>query len=122
MRALYNRAVRIHLSTTPERAEGGDPWQTGFLTPVCTIRCDGTSRKTSAHVGTSLLRQWDDPLEALEWMSKTFWPGGGRWIGFLNYDLGRLFENLPAKRADDLDAPLFVFTYCRASHTRTAVF
>jgi para-aminobenzoate synthetase component I len=117
-RLLYNRGVRIHLSTTPQRAEAGDPWATGFLQPICTIRCEARTRRTSAHVGASLLRQWDDPLEALAWMSKTYWPGGGRWIGFLNYDLGRLFEDLPTKRPDDLDVPLFVFTYCRKAHSR----
>jgi para-aminobenzoate synthetase component 1 len=111
--------VRIHLSTSPDRSEAGDPWQTGFLSPVCTIRGDGATGRTAAHVGSSLLRQWDDPLEALDWMSKTFWPGGGRWIGFLNYDLGRRFEHLPPKRPDDLDIPLFVFTYCRKTESRT---
>jgi anthranilate/para-aminobenzoate synthase component I len=33
-----------------------------------------------------------------------------RWIGFLSYDLGRWFENLPAHAADDLGLPLFVFS------------
>ncbi len=46
-------------------------------------------------------------------MSRTFWPGKGRWIGYLSYDLGRLLEKLPAVAADDLKLPLFVFTYCR---------
>ncbi len=46
-------------------------------------------------------------------MSGTFWADGGRWIGFLGYDLGRLFENLPGAPVDDLHLPLFAFTYCR---------
>jgi len=46
-------------------------------------------------------------------MSHTFWPDKGRWIGFLSYDLGRLFEHLPDPPPDDLHLPLFVFTYCR---------
>jgi para-aminobenzoate synthetase component 1 len=33
-----------------------------------------------------------------------------RWIGFLGYDLGSLFERLPAIARDDLDLPLFIFT------------
>jgi para-aminobenzoate synthetase component I len=98
--------------------DAGNPWPTGFLAPVCTIRCDSPGRPTVARVGQSVIRQWDDPLEALQWMSKTFWPkdqlsGEGRWIGYLSYELGRLFEKLPARAADDLKLPLFVFAYCR---------
>lgn len=51
-------------------------------------------------------------------MSKTFWPDEGRWIGFISYDLGRLFEKLPARAVDDLGLPLFVFTYCRPAGDR----
>jgi para-aminobenzoate synthetase component 1 len=111
-------AVRINLSSTPERTEARDPWVTGFLAPVCTLRCDAKTLRATAHVGSSLLRRWDDPLEALAWMAGTSWPGKGRWIGFINYDLGRLFEDLPANVADDLDVPLFVFTYCRPTGDR----
>lgn len=109
---------RINLSSTPDRAEAGDPWITGFLTPVCTIRCDSPTRQTAARVGRSVIRQWSDPLAALHWMSETFWPGEGRWIGYLSYDLGRLFETLPSRAADDLNLPLFVFTYCRPAADR----
>jgi anthranilate/para-aminobenzoate synthase component I len=119
-RSSYNSFVRIHLSTTPQRAEAGDPWQTGFLAPVCTLRCDGKTLQSTAIVGKSLLRNWDDPLEALRWMAGTFWPGGGRWIGYLSYDLGRLFENIPATARDELALPLFVFTYCRTVQDRPA--
>jgi para-aminobenzoate synthetase component 1 len=71
-----------------------------------------------AQVGASVIRQWDDPLEALTWMSQTRWPGEGRWIGYLSYDLGRLFEKIPARSVDDLGLPLFVFTYCRPAPDR----
>ncbi len=112
----YNPAVfhpRINLSSTPQRTEAGEPWVTGFLQSVCTLRCDAATLQCTAHVGSSILRQWDDPLQALRWMSQTVWPGRGRWIGYLSYDAGRLFENLPAAAVDDLHLPLFVFTYCR---------
>jgi para-aminobenzoate synthetase component 1 len=33
-----------------------------------------------------------------------------RWVGYLGYDLGRLFENLPAAALDDGGMPLFQFT------------
>ncbi|MGA2440476.1 MAG: anthranilate synthase component I family protein [Tepidisphaeraceae bacterium] len=106
---------RINLSSTPD---SNDAWITGFLTPVCTIRCESKTLQTVARVGNSTIRQWDDPLEALQWMSRTFWPGEGRWIGYLGYDLGRLFEKLPARARDDLNLPLFVFTYCRPAGNR----
>jgi len=106
---------RINLSSTPD---ADDPWITGFLTPVCTIRCESATLQTVARVGNSTIRQWDDPLEALQWMSRTFWPGKGRWIGYLSYDVGRLFEKLPAKAVDDLSLPWFVFTYCRPTGDR----
>jgi anthranilate/para-aminobenzoate synthase component I len=109
---------RIHLSSTQARKDAGDPWPTHFLQPVCTIRCDSPDQKTTATVGQSLIRQWDDPLAALDWMSKTHWPGQGRWVGYLSYDLGRLFEELPQIAADPLGLPLFVFTYCRTSPDR----
>ena len=44
-------------------------------------------------------------------MSQTFLEDKGRWIGYLSYDLGRLFERLPAKAIDDLELPLFAFSY-----------
>jgi len=56
---------------------------------------------------------WDDPLAALEWMPRHLDEIGAataRWIGYLGYDLGRLFENLPACAVDDLQMPLFAFT------------
>jgi anthranilate/para-aminobenzoate synthase component I len=108
---------RINLSSVPEPAPSTNPWPTGFLHPVCTVRCDANAKtkslRTTAHVGASLLRTWDNPLLALDWISRTFWPDKGRWIGFLSYDLGRLFEHLPDAPPDDLNLPLFAFTYCR---------
>jgi aminodeoxychorismate synthase component I len=112
---LFN--PRINLSSG---VESRNSWTSGFLSPVCTVRCDSMARKTTAHAGASLIREWSDPLEALRWMSGTFWPGDGRWIGYLSYDFGRVFETLPAKAADDLNLPLFVFTYCRPAADRPA--
>jgi aminodeoxychorismate synthase component I len=111
---------RINLSSTPDAADSGNRWITGFLQPVCTIRCDAATLQTTARAGASVIRQWTDPLEALRWMSQTFWPGEGRWIGYLSYDLGRLFERLPSHATNDLGLPLFVFTYCRPIGDRPA--
>lgn len=110
---------RINLSSTPEAAAAGDAWISGFVRPVCTLRCDSQTLRCEARVGSSLLRAWDDPLQALAWMSQTHWPGGGRWIGYLSYDLGRLFEQLPMRADDDLRLPLFAFTYCAPAAERS---
>jgi anthranilate/para-aminobenzoate synthase component I len=77
------------------------------------LRCDARMRVSELFDGRDLLRQWRDPLSALDWMAenarqRTAKPA--RWIGFLNYDLGRLFEQLPARATDDLDLPLFCFS------------
>jgi para-aminobenzoate synthetase component 1 len=104
---------RLNLSSTPELTASAAPWISGFVSPVCTLRCEAGTLKSVARLGGTTIGRWDDPLEALGWMSRTFWPGKGRWIGYLSYDLGRLLEKLPAVAADDLKLPLFVFTYCR---------
>ena len=77
-----------------------------------TLRCDARTRVTTLHSNTGRAEQWDDPLEALSWMSTCVGPVfHGHWIGYLSYDLGRLFEHLPGSTHDDLDLPLFCFTF-----------
>ncbi|MGA2500666.1 MAG: anthranilate synthase component I family protein [Tepidisphaeraceae bacterium] len=77
------------------------------------LRCEGSPPLTTLYGAGEPTRTWDDPLEALRWMSDHIRsaPPGGRWIGFLSYDLGRFFEELPATAADELQLPLFVFTF-----------
>lgn len=41
----------------------------------------------------------------------------GRWIGYISYDLGRWFEQLPVLAKDDLHLPLYAFTYHHRSNT-----
>ena len=55
-----------------------------------------------------IVASWDDPLAALSWMESSI-PDGARWIGYLSYDLGRLFEAIPCRAADDMSLPLFAF-------------
>ena len=54
-----------------------------------------------------------DPLAALAWMESfpLGRPIGSRWIGYLSYDLGRWFESLPSTSIDDLNLPLFDFSF-----------
>ena len=57
------------------------------------------------------IRQWQHPLEALAWLEGHVREAGPdtRWVGYVSYDLGRLFEELPALAEDDLSLPLFAF-------------
>lgn len=55
-----------------------------------------TGVATLRNVG-GVMRTWDDPLAALEWMA-THNPSGGRWVGFMGYDLGRWFKHSRAGR------------------------
>src|SRR5688500_2976433 len=66
---------------------------------------------------------WDDPLAALDWMPQylaELEAPGARWIGYLSYELGRLFETIPSQAVDDLQLPLFAFTLHQASGQRPA--
>ena len=102
---------RINLSSTPDNDTFSNRWPTGFLQPRLSLRCEPDG-KAVATAGTSAFLRFDDPLSALEWMSKTFPMKGGRWVGHLSYDLGRWLESLPAPPPDDLGLPLFHFHYC----------
>jgi len=113
---------RINLSTTPEQIARGSRWASGFVQPRLSLRCDATGREVVATTiaGGTVFKRWTDPLEALDWMSHQFQIKGGRWIGHLNYDLGRLFEpTLPSAATDDLQLPLFHFHYCVPTFERT---
>lgn len=76
------------------------------------LRCDrpGHARLIGP---TGIEKEWSDPLEALAWMSRSILghPASTRWMGWISYDLGRLFESIPTRRAEsELDWPLFVFS------------
>ncbi len=52
---------------------------------------------------------WADPLAALAWMAGDR-VAGCRWIGFISYELGRRFENLPRLAGRSGPMPLFRFS------------
>jgi len=72
------------------------------------LRCDWPYDSTHLFDSNGIIRQWSNPLEALHWLSTD--ARTHEWIGFLSYDLGRWFENLPTIAQDDLHLPLFIFT------------
>ncbi len=82
-------------------------WPTPSVVPTHVLTCDNGHDVTLRGAHSN---QWNDPLEALRWMSMNF-PAAGRWVGYLSYDLGRQFETLPSVAADDLKLPLFRFAF-----------
>jgi para-aminobenzoate synthetase component 1 len=86
------------------------------------LRCDATEARTTLWVDGCERQHWADPLEALRWLAETASNEklGVRWVGYLNYDLGRLFEKIPSIAADDLKLPIFCFVRCESEISRLA--
>ena len=82
------------------------------------LMCDADGAAPRLLVNGDVERRWNHPLDALRWLAADATsraPRSGRWIGFLSYDLGRYFEQLPATAHDDLRLPLYAFAWCPAS-------
>jgi len=93
-------------------------WSYATCPASLSLRCDPDGQAVTLRSSKQVIRTWDDPLAALKWMADTVKerqrpgpPFKGGWVGWINYDLGRLFEKLPARAADRLGLPLFQFTY-----------
>jgi para-aminobenzoate synthetase component 1 len=86
-------------------------WSFGPSTASAWVVCQTLEQPARLFDRRGQIRQWADPLEALRWMERfeLLGPVGSRWIGYLSYELGRLFENLPSSARDDLNLPLFAF-------------
>ncbi len=103
-------AFRTHIQFDSSRGPA-DAWTIRPAVPSLQLRCDSASLVTTLESEAGVERRWVDPLEALHWLSGHFGDAPGtRWAGYLSYDLGRLFERLPARAVDDLGLPLFVFS------------
>jgi len=72
--------------------------------------CQANGRRAILENGGGVVKEWEDPLEALRWMEGQCRSSGRRWVGYVGYDLGRFFERLPTRAVDDLGVPLFMFT------------
>jgi para-aminobenzoate synthetase component 1 len=91
--------------------DAAEPWAGGGR-PSLVLIGDADGHGALLRDRTGVVRQWDDPLAALAWMEQhalTKATAGQRWIGYLSYDLGRLFETLVPSARDDLRLPLFAF-------------
>jgi para-aminobenzoate synthetase component 1 len=85
-------------------------WDSFMAAWDAVVWCDPrTFECTAAGPDGKVLRRWDDPLAALDWMSGSPLSDGARWVGYLGYDLGRAVERLPAMATDDLGLPVFAF-------------
>ena len=106
------------------RLDGGasgsrwDRWSYRCGPALRMLQCDGRTLVTTLRSADGEERRWSDPLEALGWLGEQATetagdgpPFKGGWIGYLSYDLGRLFERLPSRAADDVNLPLFTFTF-----------
>jgi anthranilate/para-aminobenzoate synthase component I len=86
-------------------------WDATIIAPR--VMLQGWPGRALLHRDGRSIKAWRDPLEALAWMPRAWreldLPRDARWKGFLSYDLGRLFENLPQRARDVLHAPLFQF-------------
>jgi len=88
-------------------------WEYRLGPPVLLLTCDPATRSAALYDAAGLIRQWQDPLEALQ---EALMPGAppmengppfkGGWAGWLSYDLGRLFEHIPSLADDDMQLPL----------------
>jgi para-aminobenzoate synthetase component I len=115
----WPRAQLASGAGAPDSWDGG--WTYHPQAPLLRLRCYADGREASLEGPSGTLRRWSDPLEALAWLPSLLRerpaahgpPFKGGWIGWLSYDLGRLFE--PRVRTgpaiDDLRLPLFDFTY-----------
>jgi anthranilate/para-aminobenzoate synthase component I len=81
--------------------------------PILRLTCDGTDGRAALRAKGHVVDEWPDPLRGLAWMagSVTDFHFVGRWVGYLGYDLGRVFEELPGGPPDDPRLPLFDFTH-----------
>jgi para-aminobenzoate synthetase component 1 len=109
--------ARISLASSRPSPNG---WDFHGTSPSLLLRCDSRSLVSTLESDAGIDRQWADPMAALEWMSASFGPSAGsRWVGYLSYDLGRLFERLPTPAVDDLGLPLFIFAQYQNNHEKT---
>ncbi len=78
------------------------------------LRWDDLSQPIRLHAANGGSREWASATDALNWLEASVREPlfqNGRWIGFLSYDLGRIFEDLPAQSADDFRLPLLIFSF-----------
>jgi aminodeoxychorismate synthase component I len=108
------KTVQIRLDSSLPGARW--PLAADLPPPAHVLWCDATSGIARLRSIWGVEREWNDPLGALRWLEERarggIWPDE-RWVGFLSYDLGRLFEagalGAVPRATEDVDVPLFCF-------------
>src|SRR4051812_36140024 len=101
------RPIHVRLDGSPRSRGDASCWELGpdVRPPASLLICDSLTRVTRLHSVRGIEREWADPLEALRWLErasrKPTW-ADERWVGFVSYDVGRLFEELPVRAEADL--------------------
>jgi anthranilate/para-aminobenzoate synthase component I len=87
------------------------------------LRCEPDGQAVALSNASGVCQSWRDPLAALAWLEADVRTRGrgARWVGFLSYDLGRLFERIPSAALDDVKLPLFEFALLERSQDRDAL-
>lgn len=71
----------------------------------------GTSQGALLREGDDrVLRSWDCPLAALDWLDRQRCEGG-RWVGFFSYELGALLEPAVCRRPSDRGESMPLFAW-----------
>jgi anthranilate/para-aminobenzoate synthase component I len=86
-------------------------WNASRCRPKLVLRCDSMTGPAELRKSGGLVQEFTGPLEGLRWLGRqaAILPARQRWIGFLSYDLGRLFETLPGGPAIDGGLPVYAF-------------
>jgi aminodeoxychorismate synthase component I len=114
--------IKIHLDS----ARRGSTWNLPLDCPAPSkiLWCDPLNLKAKLSNAGAVEREWDNPLDALDWIAGTITDHpcrDARWVGYLSYDLARLIEPRDIPAADDLHLPLFCFTLHAPNETHLPI-
>ena len=101
---------RIRLDSS--LADGASRWALPLEPAELMLQCPAAGPALLSDPSGNVLREFAGPLHALQWLDEDLRSPGPvfRWVGYLSYDLGRLFEELPATAVDELGLPLLRLT------------
>jgi anthranilate/para-aminobenzoate synthase component I len=93
-------------------------WSFKAAAPSLVLSCDAREPKarglTTLADASGIRSRWNDPIAALAWLDENLrqgaFPAQSRWIGYISYDLVRLFESIGNRASDDLSLPLFALS------------
>ena len=93
------------------RLDGDAGWGTARCVGDWVLRCDARTRVTTLCSGNVIVDQWNDPVAAIQWLEREAAneEDGVRWVGYLGYAVGRLFEQFEEDRRQNAGTPLFCF-------------